>query len=83
MKLTYMQEQMHHNQTSVFHSKHVLENLSQSPPIFCESHVYSEIQAPVGESNLSVCFKAQVRTRLRLSSEKQAGFVWKTKVQLL
>lgn len=27
MKLTYMQDQMHHNQTSYFHSKHAFENL--------------------------------------------------------
>lgn len=83
MKLAYMPEQ-NHNQTSDFHSKHALENpeIESKSPIFCESHVYSEIQGSRGERNLSVSFKAQVRTGLRLSSEKQAGLGWKTQVQL-
>lgn len=83
MKLAYKPKQ-NHNQTSDFHSKHVLENLEieSKSPIFCESHVYSEIQGSRGERNLSVSFKAQVRTCLRLSSEKETGFGWKTQVQL-
>lgn len=51
----------------------------QTPPMFCESHVYSEIQGSRGKVNLSCYFQAQVRTSLRLTSKSKLVLCGKRK----